>query len=228
MDSKEVLLKLKLAQNPNSIEGMAKFGITPDKTFGIKIPVLRKMAKEIGVDHNLALELWGLGYRETMILASMIDDLTQVTEQQMESWVNDFSYWEICDQAIMNLFEKKEQAYDKAVEWSLREEEFVKRAGFVMMARLAVSDKKAQDEQFQEFFPHILRGAKDDRNFVKKAVNWAIRQIGKRNLSLNKHTIQLSKEIQSIDSKSAKWIANDALRELLSDPVQKRLSKNSK
>ncbi|MHA1198257.1 MAG: DNA alkylation repair protein [Candidatus Heimdallarchaeaceae archaeon] len=228
MDSKDVLLKFKLAQDVNSIEGMAKFGITPDKTFGIKIPVLRKMAKEIGVDHHLALELWELGYRESMILASMIDDSTQVTEQQMDSWVNDFSYWEICDQAIMNLFEKKEQAYDKAVEWSLREEEFVKRAGFVMMARLAVSDKNAQDEQFQEFFPHILRGARDDRNFVKKAVNWAIRQIGKRNLSLNKYTIELSKEIQMIDSKAAKWIANDALRELLSDAVQKRLSKNSK
>jgi len=228
MDSKDVLLKFKLAQDLNSIEGMAKFGITPDKTFGIKIPVLRKMAKEIGVDHHLALELWELGYRESMILASMIDDSTQVTEQQMDSWVNDFSYWEICDQAIMNLFEKKEQAYDKAVEWSLREEEFVKRAGFVMMARLAVSDKNAQDEQFQEFFPHILRGARDDRNFVKKAVNWAIRQIGKRNLSLNKYTIELSKEIQMIDSKAAKWIANDALRELLSDAVQKRLSKNSK
>ncbi len=227
MDSKEVLQRLESVQNQDNIAGMVKYGITPDKTFGIKIPVLRKMAKEIGINHKLALELWNLGYRETRILASMIDDPNQVTEQQMEDWVSDFDYWEICDQVIMNLFEKKDQAYDKAIQWSSREEEFVKRAGFVMMARLAVSDKKAQNEQFQEFFSYILRGAKDNRNFVKKAVNWAIRQIGKRNLELNKYAINLSQEIQSMDSKSAKWIANDALKELVSETVQKRLNKNA-
>ena len=227
MKSKEVLQKLKSLKDLDNTRGMAKYGINPDKTFGVKIPILRKIAKEIGKDHELALELWELGYRETMILASMIDVPSQVTKQQMEKWVGDFSYWEICDQAIMNLFEKKQEAYEKAVEWSFRDEEFVKRAGYVMMARLAVSDKEAQDEQFQEFFPHILRGVTDNRNFVKKAVNWAIRQIGKRNLRLNKLTVELSKEVHQIESKAAKWIASDALKELTSEDVQHRLSKST-
>lgn len=225
MDSKEILSIFESIQNLDNILGMEKYGITPEKTFGIKIPVLRKMAKEIGVNHTLALELWKLGYRETRILASMIDNPNEVTEKQMEDWVKDFDYWEICDQTIINLFEKKDQAYEKAIEWSFRENEFVKRAGYVMMARLAVSDKKALDEQFQKFFPHILRGAVDSRNFVKKAVNWAVRQIGKRNSTLNKLSIELSKEILTLESKSAKWIANDALKELTSESVQNRLSK---
>lgn len=226
MESKKILGKLRFLKNLDNVEGMSKFGITPEKTFGVKIPILRKLASEIGMNHTLALELWEIGYRETMILASMIDDPQQVTNQQMESWVNDFSYWEICDQVIMNLFEKKDQAYDKAVEWSLRKEEFVKRAGYVMMARLAVSDKKADNNRFQNFFPHIMRGSEDNRNYVKKAVDWAIRQIGKRNLELNKLTIELSKEIQLRDSKAAKWIASHSLGELESEAVQKRLSKN--
>ncbi len=225
MDSKEILSTFESIQNLDNISGMEKYGITPEKTFGIKIPVLRKMAKEIGVNHTLALDLWKLGYRETRILASMIDNPNEVTEKQMEDWVKEFDYWEICDQTVMNLFEKKNQAHEKAIEWSFRENEFVKRAGYVMMARLAVSDKKAHDEQFQKFFPHILRGAIDNRNFVKKAVNWAVRQIGKRNSTLNKLAIELSKEILTLESKSAKWIANDALKELTSDSVQKRLNK---
>lgn len=224
MDISDILLKFKTMQNLDNISGMAKYGITPEKTFGIKIPVLRKMAKEIGRNHTLALKLWNLGYRETMILATMIDDPNEVTEEQMESWINDFAYWEICDQTIMNLFWSKKQSYEKAIEWCLEDKEFVKRAGFVMMARLAVGDKEALNTQFQDFFPYILRGAIDNRNYVKKAVNWAIRQIGKRNSELNKLAIKLSQEIYSLDSKSAKWIANDALKELKSESVQNRLN----
>ena len=218
-----VIEKLKSASNPDSVKGMARFGITPENIFGVSIPSLRKIAKETKKDHTLAQQLWDFGFRETMILASMIDEPDMVTQEQMEKWVLDFDYWEICDQCCMNLFEKTNFAYEKAVEWSSRTEEFVKRAGFVMMARLAVSDKKADDSKFEQFFPIVLREADDGRNFVKKAVNWALRQIGKRNLALNVKAIDVAKEMQKIDSKSARWIANDAIRELSGEAVQNRL-----
>ncbi len=221
----DIIEKLKSVSNPDAVEGMARFGITPENTFGVSIPNLRKIAKETKKNHALAQQLWESGFRETMILASMIDEPEMVTEEQMEKWVLDFDYWEICDQCCMNLFEKTGFAYEKAVEWSLRDEQFVKRAGFVLMARLAVSDKKADDSRFEQFFPMMLREADDERNFVKKAVNWALRQIGKRNLTLNEKAIETAMEIQKIDSKSARWIASDAIRELSGEAVQKRLRK---
>ncbi len=221
----DIIEKLKSVSNPDAVGGMARFGITPENTFGVSIPNLRKIAKETKKNHALAQQLWESGFRETMILASMIDEPEMVTEEQMEKWVLDFDYWEICDQCCMNLFEKTGFAYEKAIEWSLRDEQFVKRAGFVLMARLAVSDKKADDSRFEQFFPMMLREADDERNFVKKAVNWALRQIGKRNLALNEKAIETAMEIQKIDSKSARWIASDAIRELSGEAVQKRLRK---
>lgn len=221
----DIISKLETMSNPDAIKGMARFGITPENTFGVSIPNLRKIAKETIKDHALAQQLWESGFRETMILASMIDELEMVTEEQMELWVMDFDYWEICDQCCMNLFEKTGFAYGKAVEWSCRTEEFIKRAGFVMMAQLAVSDKKADDCRFEQFFSIMLREADDERNFVKKAVNWALRQIGKRNLALNEKAIGTAMEMQKIDSRSARWIASDAIRELSSEAVQKRLRK---
>ena len=223
MEYEKVIKKLKYLSNPKAIIGMVRYGITPENTYGVSIPNLRKIAKEIGISHKLAQQLWTTNFRETRILASMIDDLDMVTEAQMENWVNEFNYWEICDQCCMNLFEKTKFANKKAVEWSAREKEFVKRAGFVLMARLAVSDKKADDNKFEKFFPIIKREAIDERNYVKKAVSWALRQIGKRNLNLNGRAIKIAKEIQEMDSKSAKWIASDAIRELTGEAVQKKL-----
>ncbi|MDO8886758.1 DNA alkylation repair protein [Candidatus Oleimmundimicrobium sp.] len=223
MNYDDVIEKLKSLSNPRAIEGMARFGITPERTHGVSIPNLRKMAKEIGKDHNLARELWKSNIRETRILACMVDEPNKVTEEQMESWVKGFDYWEICDQCCINLFEKTEFAYQKAVEWSEREEEFVKRAGFVLMAVLAVHDKKADDKEFEKFLLIIKREAADNRNFVKKAINWALRQIGKRNLNLNKKAIEVAKEIQKLDSKAAKWVATDAIKELTSEAVRERL-----
>lgn len=221
----EILKKLKALSDSKAIEGMARYGITPQKTFGVSIPNLRKIAKETGRNQDLAQKLWALDTRETRILACMIDVPAGVTKVQMENWVKTFDYWEICDQCCMNLFEKTRFAYQKAEEWSQREEEFVKRAGFVLMARLAVSDKEAADGRFERFFPFIERGAVDPRNFVKKAVNWALRQIGKRNLVLNKRAIKVAEDIQNLDSSAAKWIASDAIRELQSKAVQDRLRK---
>jgi len=221
----KILEKLKSLSNPIAIEGMAKFGITPKKTYGVSIPLLRKMAKGIGKDHKLALQLWDIDIRETRILASMIDEPDLVTEEQMEKWVRDFDCWEVCDQVCQNLFTYTKFAYKKVVEWSKRDEEFVKRAGFALMAWLAFKDKKADDVKFEKFFPIIKKESTDERNYVKKAVNWALRQIGKRNLNLNKKAIEIAKEIQKINSKTAKWIARDAIRELTSEKIQERLKK---
>ena len=225
MQYSDIIKKLKSLSDPEAVEGMARFGINPESTYGVSIPDLRKMAKEIGADHALAQQLWASGIHEARILASMIDEPEMVTDVQMESWVKDFDSWDVCDQCCMNLLEKTEFAYLKAVEWSSNDKEFIKRAGFVLMARLAVSDKKADDTQFERFLPIIKREASDKRNFVKKAVNWALRQIGKRNLNLNKMAIKTAEEIQQIDSGSARWIASDAIRELTGEAIQKRLTK---
>ena len=223
IDGEEILEQLKSLSNPKAIAGMARFGINPENTYGVSIPVLRKMAKQIGKNHRLAEKLWHSGIHEARILAGMIDPPEMITQEQMEGWVRDFDSWDVCDQCCSNLFDKTKFAYQKAVEWSRRKEEFVKRAGFVLMATLAVHDKEANNQEFLRFVPIIKREATDERNFVKKAVNWALRQIGKRNRSLNKEAIEAAKEIHKMDSKSAKWIASDALRELTSQAVQNRL-----
>lgn len=219
----EVISQLKKMAKPENVEGMARFGINPDKTLGVPVPALRSMARDIGRDHSLALGLWASGIHDARILASMIDEHEKVTEKQMEAWAKDFDSWDVVDQTCMNLFDKTEHAHDKAVEWSVRDEEFVKRAGFSLMAVIAFHDKKAKDDDFSPFFSMIVKGSTDERNFVKKAVNWALRQIGKRNLALNGGAIRVAEKISKIDSKAARWIAADALRELKGEAVQKRL-----
>lgn len=223
MEFEDIITELESLSNPDDIEGMARFGINTKKTYGVRMPELRRIAKEAGKNHELAEKLWKHGYSETRILASIIDDPKLVTESQMENWAIEFDSWDVCDQCCMNLFRKTPFAYKKVFEWSMREEEFVKRAAFTLIATLAVHDKKADNSKFEEFFPIIIRESGDNRNFVKKAVNWALRQIGKRNLDLNKKSIIIAEEIQKESSKSAKWIANGALRELKSENVQKRL-----
>ena len=225
MKYENILKKLKALSNPKAVEGMARFGISPENTYGVSIPNLRKMAKEIGRDHSLAQQLWDSGIHEARILASMIDQVDQVTKNQMDAWIKDFDSWDVCDQCCMNLFDKTPLAWEKAIEWTNREREFEKRAGFALMACLAWYDKESPDKKFLVFLPAIKRQAVDDRNYVKKAVNWALRNIGKRNLNLNKKAIETAKEIQKMDSRSAKWIASDAIRELMSKAVQERLRK---
>ena len=192
---------------------MARFGIASTNTLGVSIYDLRPMAKEIGKNHRLALRLWKSGIHEARILASYIDEPAKVTEGQMEDWAADFDSWDVCDQ-VCELFGKTPYAYKKIVDWSKRKEEFVKRAAFALIAEMAWHDKEANDNQFKRLFPHIIRESTDERNFVKKAVNWALRNIGKRRPGLKKEAINAAKEIQKIDSKSARWIAADALREL--------------
>lgn len=214
--------------DPKNVEGMARFGINPEGTLGISMHDLRPMAKRIGKDHELAAQLWLTGIHEARLLAGLIDDPEKVTLKQMETWAADFDSWDVVDQVCGSLFDQTRLAYPKAVEWSEREEEFVKRAGFVLVAALSVHDKDASDKEFEKFLPIIKREATDERNFVKKAVNWALRQIGKRNLTLNKKAIKAAEEISKMDSRSARWIAADALRELRCDKVQNRLAERAK
>lgn len=221
----EILQELQSKARPDQVEGMARFGMTSHRRLGVSVPNMRKIAKESGNDHNLALELWKTGIPEAMIIASMIDEPEKLTETQMEDWVKDISSWDVCDQVCMNLFDKNPLAWKKIIDWSGREEEFVKRAAFALIACLAVHDKTAEDENFIKLFPVIKREAIDERNFVKKAVNWALRNIGKRNLNLNKEAIKTAKQIRTIDSKVSRWIASDAIRELEGESVQRRLMK---
>ena len=214
MTCRQVIDTLNTLANPANVAGMARYGISPEGTLGVPMPVLRKMAKEIGRRHDLADELWRSAIHEARILAALIDDPGKVTDDQMERWVLDIDSWDICDQLCSNLFSRTALAREKAAAWSGRPETFVKRAGFVLMACLAVHDKKADDALFVGFLPLIVREAGDDRNFVKKAVNWALRQIGKRNPVLNRLSVETAREIQKMDAKSARWIAADALREL--------------
>ena len=220
----EAMRRLKALSDPKAVEGMACYGINAENTLGVSIPNLRKLAKEAGKDHALAGELWESGVHEGRILAGMVDDPGVVTEEQMESWVSEFDSWDVCDQVCMNLFWLTPFAYDKCFEWSTRAEEFVKRAAFALMARLAWSDKSASDERIASFLPVIEAEACDERNFVKKAVNWALRQVGKRNPALNSLAIETAREIRALDSKAARWVASNALKELESEAVQRRLA----
>ena len=218
-----ILKELRSLGNESNRSGMARFGINAAVAYGVPIPALRHLARQLGMNHQLAAGLWKSGVHEARILACLIDDPKLVSPQQMENWVRDFNSWDVCDQCCGNLFDKTASALEKAVQWSDRKEEFVKRAGFVLMASLAVHDKLSSDSTFAKFLPHIKRESMDERNFVKKAVNWALRQIGKRNRALNKKAIDTAKRIALIDSPAARWIAADALRELTAKKIQLRL-----
>ncbi len=220
---KDVLDKLQSKAQPEQLKGMAKYGMTVEQRLGVSVPDMRRLAKEIGRDHKLALDLWRTGITEARIVAAMVGDPAKLTEEQMEDWVKGINSWDVCDQVCMNLFEKNQLAWKKIVDWSERKEEFVKRTAFSLIACLAWHDKKVSDEKFIELLPVIIRGATDERNFVKKAVNWALRNIGKRNLNLNEAAINTAKEIKRLDSKAAHWVAADAIRELESDAIQSRL-----
>lgn len=219
----DVLVEIRRRGNPKALSGMSRFGIETSRAFGVSLPQLRDLAKTTGRSHELAQQLWKTRIHEARILAGMIDDPAKVTEDQMEKWAKEFDSWDVVDGSCGNLFDRTPFAVRKAHEWSVRPEEYVKRAGFVLMAELAVHDKKAANRTFLGFLPVIVRESFDERNFVKKAVNWALRQIGKRNMALNKAAIRTGKTIEKLDSRSAKWIAADALRELKSPHVQSKL-----
>ena len=222
MTYEQVLTRLKKLANPKNVAGMARFGISPKGTLGISIPNLRRLAREIGRDHELALRLWKSGFHKARILAGFVADPATLTEAQAEQWVNDFDSWDVCDQVVV-LLEQVPFARKKIRQWAASDREFVKRAAFAMIAGLAVHDNAAADAQFEPFLRLVRRASTDDRNFIKKAVNWALRSIGKRNRQLNLRAVAVAKQIARIDSPAAGWIAADALRELRSAAVRRRL-----
>ncbi len=193
---------------------MARFGINVDGALGVSVTELRRIAKRLGRDHRLASDLWRTGIHEARILASMVEEPERVTEAQMDRWVRVFDSWDVCDQVCMNLFDRTPFAWRKALEWSRREPEFEKRAGFALMACLAWHDRDAPPSRFTRFFTAVERESGDDRNFVKKAVSWALRQMGKRSPELRRKAIESARKLESRDARSARWIARDALREL--------------
>lgn len=222
-----VLQELRALGEQRNVEGMARFGIRAKIVYGVAKPRMDKLARRIGRDHKLALELWASDVHDARILAGMIDLPDQVTAAQMEKWVRDFDNWDVCDGTCCHSFVFAAPAWKKAVAWSRRDEEFIKRAGFALMAYLAYRDKSAPDAQFQRLLPLIEREASDERNFVRKAINWALRNIGKRNGALNRRAIRTGERIHRQGSRSARWIAADALRELKSAAVQVRLRRKA-
>jgi len=211
---KTVLEELKRLSSPEAKAAQAYFKIGSEKSFGLRTPQMRKLSREIGRNHELALQLWKTEIHEARHIAAFIADPKQVTEELMEQWVKDFNSWDIVDNTCGTLFDKTPFAFEKAIEWTKRKKEYEKRAGFTMMAELAFHDKKTEDKKFEQFFPYIIAESNDERNFVKKAINWALRQIGKRNERLCRKAIAVARQIQKKDDTASKWIASDALREL--------------
>ncbi len=220
MTPDEVIKYLEKNADKKNAAGMARFGINADKAFGIRIPLLRDLAKKIGRNHKLAVELWKTGRHEARILCSMIADPDEITPSLMNKWARDFNSWDLCDQCCNNLFVYTPFLLDKIYEWNDSADEFVKRASFVLIAVSAVHRKDWEDETFIRFFQLIKKHSSDERNFVKKAVNWALRQIGKRNRRLNVNAIDFASQLSENESKSAQWIARDALNELTNKKIQ--------
>ena len=215
METAEALIAILRAHaNPANVAGMARYGIETRNALGVPMPVLRGLGKQAGRSHHLADDLWKSGIHEARILAGLVEELDRVTPQQMDRWARDFDSWDVCDQSCQNVFRYTPFAFEKAAEWALAEGEFVRRAGFALIAGLAVKAKSAPDARFEAFLPLIAGAAGDDRNMVKKSVNWALRQIGKRNPALRERAVETAEGIRQQGSKCARWIASDALREL--------------
>lgn len=214
--------RIRAAASPENRAGMARFGITVDRALGVQIPVLRTIARDHRRDHELALALWATGGHEERLLAGFVDDPAKVTPEQMDAWVADFDSWDLCDQVVSNLLARTPHARDRLPTWIEDEREYVRRAGFVVVCALAVHDKAAPDETFLPYLPLVEAYAHDDRNFVKKAVNWALRQIGKRSPTLRTPAIACAERLAARRDPPARWIGRDALRELNRPPKARR------
>lgn len=223
MTLSEIISRLEAEANFTQAKSIERWGISADKAYGIKLPVLRKLAKEIGKDTPLAKQLWNEGHHEGKLLAGLVANPREVSLELMDKWVSEIYSWDVCDQICINLLVKLDDRWSLPERWAHHESEYIRRAGLVMIVSLRIHDKKANDEDFEAFFPLLKQYAGDERNFVKKAVNWAIRELGKRSVDHHPKMITLCNELLEMDSKSAKWSARDALRELESDKVKERL-----
>lgn len=220
----EVLARLRALADPSRLDGMARYGIGTGEVWGVTVAELRTLGRDLGRDHDLAAALWRSGVSEARILASLVDDPADVDDAQLERWAADFASWDLCDQVCQNLFRHCAQAWDKAHEWSRREEPFVKRAGYTLMAGLAVADKRADDARFEAFLADVARTADDDRPAVRKGASWALRQIGKRGPALHARAVETASELAGRAGRGARWVGREALRELRSPRVLARMT----
>jgi 3-methyladenine DNA glycosylase AlkD len=223
VDAAELIGLLRAHASAENVAGMARFGIRTDRALGVPMPVVRGLARQAGRSHALARDLWRSGIHEARILATLVEEPARVTPAQMDRWARAFDSWDICDQACQNLFRYTPWAWGQAERWSRARPEFVRRAAFALMAGLAVKAKDAPAARFEALLPLIEAAASDERNAVRKAVNWALRQIGKRDPALWRRAIETAESIRQQDSRAARWIAADALRELRSHAVKARL-----
>ncbi len=221
--SKAVLARLAELGEPRNVEGLARYGIVAKKAFGVPVGVLQAEAMRLGRDHDLALELWESGWYEARLLAAFVDEPERVTLAQMNAWAKDFDNWGVCDTVCLHLFDRSKLAYGRIAPWAKRREEFVKRAGFALLASLALHDKKAADERFFESFELLEHAAADGRNFVKKAVSWALRSIGHRSLASNARAVALARKLASDSDATRRWVGKDVLRDLTRPAVIAKL-----
>jgi len=216
---------LKRHGTQRNVLGMARYGIVAKKAFGVSMAALASLTKQTGKDHKLAVELWKTGWHEAKALASLIDDPLLVTPRQMDAWASSFENWADCDTACFKLFDQTPYAYDKARQWAASPREFVRRGGFALMASLALHDKKAPDSKFVSFFRLIEKGARDERNFVKKGVSWALRGIGHRSRPLLAKSVALAKKLAAREDAPSRWVGKDVLRDLDRPMVQARAAR---
>lgn len=220
MEFSQIIHEFESLSDAGHAENMKKFGIQYVKSYGLRLPQIRKVAKECGRNHELAQKLWNHGYHETYLLATLVEEPDSVSSTQLENWVNTFYSWDLVDQACINLLRFIPEAHDNIFIWCDSDMEFVKRTAFSLIAVLAVHEK---DSDFDIYFDILREGSKDNRNFVKKSVNWAIRQIGKTNKENNEKALRLSYELLEMDNKASKWVARGAIKELESERVQSKL-----
>jgi len=228
MDKDEVLKWLERKGTRRTVGEMARYGIEAERAFGVPMGTLLSLSKRLGTDHALATALWESGWYEARLLAALVGDPQRVTRRQMNAWAASFENWADCDTVCFKLWDRTPFAWEKARQWSTSPPEFVKRAAFALMACLALHDKTAPDKSFLALLPLIEKGAHDERNFVKKGVNWALRAIGRRNLALNSAALTVAKRLALSEEAACRWVGKDALRELASPKVRSQLARRAR
>jgi 3-methyladenine DNA glycosylase AlkD len=227
VDKKQVMQWLERQGTRRTVEEMARYGIEAERAFGVPMGTLLSLSKRLGKDHDLSLALWESGWYEARLLAALVGDPERVTRRQMNAWAAGFENWADCDTVCFKLFDRTPFAWEKARQWAKSPREFVKRGGFALMACLALHDKAAPDRSLMQFLPLIEKGARDDRNFVQKSVSWALRSIGRRNLTLNAAALEVAKRLALSAAAACRWVGKDALRELASPKVRSQLARRA-
>ena len=223
--AKDVVAWLERTGTRRTVEGMARYGLPSDRAFGVPVGVMQAEAKRIGRDHALAEALWKTGWFEARMMSAFVGEPARLTTATMNAWARDFGDWGITDTVCLHLFDRTPLAWGRVGPWARSRHEFVKRAAFALLAGLSLHDKEADDDRFLAVLPLVERAAADDRNFVKKGVNWALRTVGRRNRALNAACVAVARRLAARDEPAPRWVGKDALRELTSEKVRSRLAK---